>query len=189
MYLISRQIKALKNFKSTKPDSLEYSQARSTLGKVFGTKKAKTAIHAQERNKIDVSAMEDVAGVLQDRIDEGTENLPTQGAPRFFSCEKKCLVHVKGLSEKMEDSANAARLIPVYNTDAERPEDIYPLHNIVPEPEWAALDSLLSKLKKAADDRSRERLLPNARSDWLKQHLMLAYSSPKPKSKIVYVPL
>jgi DNA-directed RNA polymerase I subunit RPA49 len=188
VYLISRQIKALKNFKSTKPDNLEYSQARSTLGKVFGTKKAKVAIHAQERNKIDVSAMEDVAGVLQDRIDEATENLPTQGAPRFFSCEK-CLSHVKGLSEKMEDSANAARLIPVYNIDAERPEDIYPLHNIVPEPEWAALDSLLSKLKKATDDRSRGRLLPNARSDWLQQHLMLAYSSPKPKSKIVYVPL
>lgn len=86
MYLVSRQIKALKNFKSTKPDNLEYAhaQARSTLGKVFGTKKAKTAIHAQERNKIDVGAMEDVAGVLQDRIDEATENLPTQGAPRFF---------------------------------------------------------------------------------------------------------
>ncbi|KAF8496162.1 Rpa49 subunit specific to nuclear RNA polymerase I [Russula emetica] len=165
VYVISRQIKALKNFKSTKPDSLEYSQARSTLGKVFGTKKAKAAIRAQEHNKIDVSAMEDVAGVLQDRIDEATENLPTQ--------------------EKMEDSANAARLIPAYNTDAERPEDIYPLHNIVPEPEWAALDSLLSKLKKAADDRSRERLLPNARSGWLQQHLMLAYSSSKPKSKIV----
>ncbi len=159
MYLISRQIKALKNFESTKPDSLEYSQARSTLGKVFGTKKAKAAIRAQERNKVDVSAMEDVAGVLQDRIDEATENLPTQGAPLCFSCEK-CLAHVKGLSEKMEDSANAARL-----------------------------DNVLSKLKKAADDRSRERLLPNARSGWLQQHLMLAYSSPKPKSKIVYVPL
>jgi DNA-directed RNA polymerase I subunit RPA49 len=89
----------------------------------------------------------------------------------------------------MEDSANAARLIPAYNADAERPEDIYPLHNIVPEPEWAALDGLLSKLKNAADDRSRVRLLPNARSDWLRQHLMLAYSSPKPKSKIVFVPL
>jgi DNA-directed RNA polymerase I subunit RPA49 len=89
----------------------------------------------------------------------------------------------------MEDSANAARLIPAYNADAERPEDIYPLHNIVPEPEWATLGSLLSKLKNAADDRSRARLLPNARSDWLRQHLMLTYSSPKPKSKIVFVTL
>lgn len=94
---------------------------------------------------------------------------------------------IKGLSEKLEDSVNAARLIPAYNADAERPEDIYPLHNIVPEPEWAALGSLLPKLKNAVDDRSRARLLPNARSDWLRQHLMLAYSSPKPKSKIAFV--
>lgn len=89
----------------------------------------------------------------------------------------------------MEESVNAARLIPAYNADAQRPEDIYPLHNVIPELEWAALDSLLSKLKNATDDRARARLLPNARSDWIRQHLMLAYSSSKPKSKFVFVPL
>lgn len=54
--------------------------------------------------------------------------------------------------------------------------------------EWAAIDSLLPKLKNAADDHARVRLLPNARSDWLRQHLMLAYSSSKPKAKFVSVP-
>ncbi|KAH9989553.1 RNA polymerase I associated factor, A49-like protein [Russula vinacea] len=162
VYLISRQVKALKNFRPTEPDSSEQFQARSMLGKVFGTKKAKAAIDAQERNRIDVSAMEDVAGVLQDRIDEGTENLPTQ--------------------EKMQDSANAARLIPTYNADAERPEDIYPLHNIIPEPEWAALDSLLSKLK-------NRQMTAQERACYPMLHLMLAYSSPKPKRKIVFVPV
>ena len=88
----------------------------------------------------------------------------------------------------MEESVNAARLIPAYDAEAQRPEDIYPLHNVIPELEWAALDSLLPKLKNATDDRARARLLPNARSDWIRQHLMLAYSS-KPKSKIVFVPL
>ena len=80
LYPISRHIKTLKNFKPTEPGSSEHFEARSMLGKAFGTKKAKAAIQARERNKVDVSAMEDVAGVLQDRIDEGTENLPTQGA-------------------------------------------------------------------------------------------------------------
>ena len=89
----------------------------------------------------------------------------------------------------MEESVNAARLIPAYDADAQRPGDIYPLHNIIPELEWAALDSLLPKLKHATDDRARARLLPNARSDWIRQHLMLIYSSSKPKSKIVFVPL
>ena len=81
VYLVSRQVKAHKNFQPTEPDSSEYFQARSMLGKVFGTKKAKLAIEARERNKVDVTAMEDMAGMLQDRIDEGTENLPSQGAP------------------------------------------------------------------------------------------------------------
>jgi DNA-directed RNA polymerase I subunit RPA49 len=87
----------------------------------------------------------------------------------------------------MEESVNAARLIPAYNADAVKPEDIYPLHNIIPEVEWAALGSLLPKLKNAADDRARARILPNARSDWLRLHLMLAFSSSKPKSKIMSV--
>ncbi|KAI9454084.1 RNA polymerase I associated factor A49-like protein [Russula earlei] len=164
VYIVSRQVKAHKNFRPTEPGNSEHFQARSVLGKAFGTKKAKAAINATERNRVDVSAMEDVAGVLQDRIEEGTENLPTQ--------------------EKMEDLVNAARLIPAYNADAEQPEDIYPLHNIIPEPEWAAMDRLLPMLKNAADDHARARLLPNARSDWLRRHLMLAYSSPKPKAKI-----
>jgi DNA-directed RNA polymerase I subunit RPA49 len=85
VYPISRQIKALKNFKPAEPESAEYFQARNMLGKAFGTKKAKLAIQAHERNKVDVSAMKDVASVLQDRIDEGTENLPTQGASRILS--------------------------------------------------------------------------------------------------------
>jgi DNA-directed RNA polymerase I subunit RPA49 len=80
VHLISRHIKALKNFKPTEPEISQDLQARSMLGKTFGTKKAKVAIQARERNQMDVSAMEDVAGVLQDLIEEGTENLPTQGA-------------------------------------------------------------------------------------------------------------
>lgn len=165
LYLMSRQVKALKNFKPTEPGISERFQARNVLGEAFGTKKAKAAIRAHERNKVDVGVMEAVADVLQDRIEEGTENLPTQ--------------------EKMEDVVNAARLIPAYNADAQRPDDIYPLHGIIPEQEWAALDGLLHKLRNETDDRARVRLLPNARSDWLRQHLMLAYSVPKPKSKLV----
>lgn len=101
----------------------------------------------------------------------------------------KCLAHIRGLLEKLEDSTNAARLIPAFNADAKSPEDIYPLHNIIPELEWAAMGSLLPKLKNGSDDHARARMLPNARSDWLRQHLMLAYSAPKPKSRIAFVVL
>lgn len=52
---------------------------RNTLGETFGTKKAKAAIRAHERNRVDVDAMKGVAGHLQDRIQENTSSLPTQG--------------------------------------------------------------------------------------------------------------
>ncbi|KAF8259326.1 Rpa49 subunit specific to nuclear RNA polymerase I [Lactarius quietus] len=165
LYLMSRQVKALRNFKPTEPGISERLHARHVLGEAFGTKKTKAAIRAHERNKVDVSVMEAVADVLQDRIEEGTENLPTQ--------------------DKMEDAVNAARLIPAYNADAQKPEDVYPLHNIIPEQEWAALDSVLREIRNQPDDRARIRLLPNSRSNWLRQHLMLAFSSPKPKFKLI----
>jgi DNA-directed RNA polymerase I subunit RPA49 len=182
---MSRQVKALRDFKPTEPGVSERLHARNVLGEAFGTKKAKAAIRAHERNKMDVSVMEAVADVLQDRIEEGTENLPTQGVSQAL-----CAINLIHLwwPEKMEDVVNSARLIPAYNADAQRPEDVYPLHNIIPEQEWAALDNLLHKLKNEPDDRARVRLLPNARSNWLRQHLMLTFSAPKPKSKLVCVP-
>jgi hypothetical protein len=84
VYLVSRQVKALKNFKPSESGTPERFQARNALGEAFGTKKAKAAINAHERNKVDVSAMESIAGVLQDRIDERTENLPTKGVSLLF---------------------------------------------------------------------------------------------------------
>ena len=65
------------------PGISERLHARNVLGEAFGTKKAKAAIRAHERNKVDVTMMEAVADVLQDRIEEGTENLPTQGVSQL----------------------------------------------------------------------------------------------------------
>ena len=79
LHILTRQVKALKHLKSIAPTAAERLQARNALGETFGTKKAQAAIRAYERNKVDVSAMENVAGMLQDRIEEGTENLPTKG--------------------------------------------------------------------------------------------------------------
>ena len=80
LHIMDRQIKAFKDFQPRPPGETERLQARNALGATFGTKKAQAAIRAYERNKVDVSAMEHVAGALQDRIDEGTENLPSKGA-------------------------------------------------------------------------------------------------------------
>ena len=53
---------------------------RNKLGETFGTKKAQSAIRAQERNRVDVDAMRGVAVHLQESIQQNTESLPTKGA-------------------------------------------------------------------------------------------------------------
>ena len=52
---------------------------RNKLGETFGTKKAKAAIRAAERNRLDVDAMSGVAEHLQERVMENTASLPTRG--------------------------------------------------------------------------------------------------------------
>lgn len=49
------------------------------MGETFGTKKAKANIRAQERNRVDVSAMEGVVGHLMEGIDKGAVGLMTHG--------------------------------------------------------------------------------------------------------------
>ena len=85
LHILTRQVKALKNLKPMEVSSEERMKLRNNLGETFGTKKAKAAIRAQERNRVDVDAMRGVASHLQDRIQENTESLPTIGALLPFS--------------------------------------------------------------------------------------------------------
>ncbi|KAI0031466.1 Rpa49 subunit specific to nuclear RNA polymerase I [Vararia minispora EC-137] len=161
LYSVTRQVKALKAFRSKAPSAEDRIAARNALGETFGTRKAKAAIRAYERNKVDVGAMENVAGTLQDSIDVGTENLPSK--------------------DKAQEVADSARLIPAYDANAMTPEDAYPLHNIIPEPELNALDSLASSLKSAENVTARLKCLPFAQSEWIKHHLLQAF---RPGSKL-----
>lgn len=79
LHVLSRQVKALKNIKPIQVSTEERVKQRNLLGETFGTKKAKAAIRAQARNRVDVDAMKGVAGHLQERIEENTSSLPTQG--------------------------------------------------------------------------------------------------------------
>ncbi|KZV71749.1 RNA polymerase I associated factor A49-like protein [Peniophora sp. CONT] len=172
LFTVAREVKALKSFRSSAPSASERIAARNALGEAFGTKKAKANIRAYERNKVDVGALENVAGALQDRIDLGTENLPSQ--------------------EEAQEQADASRLIPAYNINASTPEEVYPLHNIVPESEWNALDSIVSSIKAASDHVARLKCLPYTRSSWVGTHIKQAFhSDSKPKTStlkmLVYV--
>lgn len=60
LYVVRHQVKALKDPGPILESGHDYQSARNVLGEAFGTKKAKTAIRAAEKNKVDVVAMKDV---------------------------------------------------------------------------------------------------------------------------------
>ncbi|KII90120.1 hypothetical protein PLICRDRAFT_40321 [Plicaturopsis crispa FD-325 SS-3] len=149
LHILSRQVKALKGIEPAPVSALERLQARSMLGETFGTKKAKANIRAAERNKVDVSAMEAVAGTIQASIEKNTVALPSK--------------------EEAKAIGDNARLIPAHNATADDPADVYPLHNIIPEVEWKALS--ISTFTSAPTDKDRLALLPFSRSKWVAHHL------------------
>ncbi len=78
--ILQRTVKALKTIKTPDvPSTPSHREARTVLGETFGTKKAKATIRAQERNKVDVSAMEGVMDYVMEGIDKGAEGLMTAG--------------------------------------------------------------------------------------------------------------
>ena len=88
LHVLTRDVKALKSLDPLATGSEERIQARNLLGEAFGSKKAKQAIRAMERNRVDVSAMEGVASHLQDTIEAATESLPSQGVfVALFPCD------------------------------------------------------------------------------------------------------
>ncbi|KAF9649737.1 RNA polymerase I associated factor, A49-like protein [Thelephora ganbajun] len=158
LHILTRQVKRLKSVQPTPVAVAQRTEARNALGATFGTKKAQAAIRAQERNKIDIDAMKSVTGKLQSTIEGNTTNLPTQ--------------------EQAKATADDSRLIPPFNADAERPDDVYPITNIITEAEWSSIS--ISAMLKAENDRDRMALLPYNRSAWIKQKVREAFAGRKP---------
>ena len=72
LYVVRHQVKTLKSLEPIVESKHDYQHARNVLGEAFGTKKAKAAIRAAEKNKVDVAAMKDVctsAGPLFPHLD------------------------------------------------------------------------------------------------------------------------
>ncbi|KAJ7270699.1 Rpa49 subunit specific to nuclear RNA polymerase I [Mycena haematopus] len=145
-YILTHTVKALKSIEpSPAPSALEYLKAKTTLGETFGTKKAKAAIRAKERNRVDIGAMEGVMDFVMAGIDKAAEGLMT--------------------TEEAKEVADANRQVPPFSLDATEPENIYPLHGIIPEPEWKALP--VSAFYEAGTPSERKQVLAFRGSDWV----------------------
>lgn len=157
LHILTRDVKALKGQEPIAVSVLQRLEARAALGESFGTKKAKLAIKAQERNKVDVSAMETVVDHLQESIQKSTQALPSK--------------------EEAQATADSTRLVPPYNAEATVPSEVYPLHNIIPETEWKTLSEAPFLV---VGQNQRIPLLPFQRSKWINQRLHSICDSSSP---------
>lgn len=158
-HLMTHTVKALKNIKPVAaPSKTQFREAKNALGETFGTKKAKAAIRAQERNHVDVGAMTGVMDYVMDSINKGAEGLMT--------------------AEEAKEFADSNRLIPAFDASATEPNDVYPLHNIIPEAEWKALS--VAQFEATSNEKERLALLPFRYSTYIKQHLHTITSSAQP---------
>jgi DNA-directed RNA polymerase I subunit RPA49 len=85
-------------------------------------------------------------------------------------------------AEESKETTDKNRLIPLFDTTATEPGDIYPLHDIIPEAEWKALS--VSALDAVQTDRERIAMFPFRKSTWVNDHLKaLDGASGKSKKK------
>lgn len=162
-HILTHTVKALKSTPSSAaPSKSQYLEARNALGETFGTKKQKATIRAQERNRIDLSAMEGVMGYVMDSIEKGAKGLMT--------------------AEETKAVADKNRLIPPFSESATDPADIYPLYGIIPEAELKALS--ISRFNASQSQNERIAMLPYQKSAWVNDHLStLAEATGKNKKK------
>jgi DNA-directed RNA polymerase I subunit RPA49 len=88
-------------------------------------------------------------------------------------------------SEQAIAVADEHRLIPPFDPNADRPEDIYAVQGIIPDAEWNAVS--ISAMTSAESHRERRALLPYTRSTWLNQHLHQAFSANIPDKATMFV--
>ncbi|KAF9089932.1 DNA-directed RNA polymerase I subunit rpa49 [Mortierella sp. GBA35] len=124
---VNRTIKSLKNAKAPVSSKEQFIQAKNTLGETFGTKKIRQQIKSVERNAVNVSTLDNVAGILRDSIASKTNALPSK--------------------ESIKANADEDRPIPPFDLAATKVEDIYKMDTLVTPAEYQAIPfkSLLEK--------------------------------------------
>lgn len=89
---------------------------RNTLGQTFGTRKKKITIKQKQDNKIQMSAVMNVAGAIQDTILKNIESIPSR--------------------QELKETAMNVKMIPQHNVDATTPDGVYLVDSLVSEEEF-----------------------------------------------------
>ncbi|KAI9593775.1 RNA polymerase I associated factor, A49-like protein [Syncephalis fuscata] len=139
--------KTIKSLVHAKPmassDQSSYMAARNHLQETFGNKKQKAAVRARERNQVDVTQLENVADVIPDIPDRGYCGIQNESRP-----------------------------VPPFNIQAERPDDIYLLKDVVTNTELNAVP--VAKILQAKSEQDYIKWLPFTASAYINERLPLA---------------
>jgi DNA-directed RNA polymerase I subunit RPA49 len=191
LYLLSHRVKRLKPEPTDPLAHLQkevnmYRAQRNDLGETFGTRKAKSRIKAQERNKVDASAMEGVKGHLMEVIgqkdEEEGECHEASHIRRGRPVHDMPIRAQRGIGNNdqqqilMSGPEAPSELIPVPNMTTSDVTHVYPRESIIPSAEWSAID--IDHILKAPDSKSRMGVMPSRRSRWVEDKLFAAMSMP-----------
>ncbi|GAA5888482.1 hypothetical protein JCM6882_008637 [Rhodosporidiobolus microsporus] len=156
LHTFTPSIKSLKAPSSSLTAAQLFTAQKAALGSAFGTKKAIKQLRAQERNKLNATSFGTGAAVsslqthLASTIAASSAALPS--------------------AQEIEDTANAARPIPPFNSAATSPNDVYDLSAIASPAELnSAVD--LSALISAPSFKERNALLPFRRAHFVSTKL------------------
>lgn len=139
--------------------------ARTALGQEFGTKKAKRAIQAAERNKVDAGAkdLQLVQDVLMENLDAGLTTLPASSPVKGMGPGVSSSVDITALVEMAKKTG-----MPVPDTTALKAESVYHIFGeIILDKEWEAINPSPVLKTPASDVSQALSRLPFYHSTWI----------------------
>ncbi|KAJ1672134.1 DNA-directed RNA polymerase I subunit rpa49 [Coemansia sp. RSA 25] len=140
---VNTVIKSLKNARgvversTTDPGYIP--QARNELGVEFGSKKQKSSIRAEERNKINMDTVRADMDVIGASIEQRTSSMPT--------------------AQEIARDNELALPVPKYDPDAKTAADIYDMEDVLSKSNAAHINAM-AVVKAAADPEELKRLIP-----------------------------
>lgn len=181
MQHIPKRLKTLSALAASSDPVASNAAARTALGMEFGTKKAKRAILAVQRNKIDAGAqdLQEVQDVIMDTLDQGLTTLPQTSPTKLAGPGASSTIDIDAFVENARKTG-----MPVPDTDASKPHAVYAIHDtIILEKEWEIINPTYLIKGSKEDMAALLSKLPHYNSTWINDRVKHFLTSAEVQSK------
>ncbi|PIA13746.1 RNA polymerase I associated factor, A49-like protein [Coemansia reversa NRRL 1564] len=132
-------------------------EARNELGEEFGSKKRKSQLRAEERNKINMDTVQASKNIIEASIELRSSSMPT--------------------AQVLKAQEDTSRPVPKYNPTATVVSEIYDMEDLLPKAVSGHID--VTAFVKASDPKEYRKLLPS-RSMFVEKKIQLLLEQEKP---------